>query len=51
MLNLELSNFTGILYSKDLFKEKEKENHLTLKSKLYLDNIKKKNIFNLFQTE
>ena len=51
ILNLELSNFTGILYSKDLFKEKEKENHLTLKSKLYLDNIKKKNIFNSSQTE
>ena len=51
ILNLELSNFTGILYSKDLFLEKEKNNNLTLKSRLFLENIKKKKIFNISQTE
>ncbi len=51
ILNLELSNFTGILYSKELFTEKEKQFGLTTKSRLFIDNIKQKKIFNSSQTE
>ncbi len=51
ILNLELSNFTGILYSKELFIEKENKFGLTTKSRLFIDNIKKHKIFNSSQTE
>jgi senataxin len=51
ILNLELSNFTGILYSKELFTEKENQCGLATKSRLFIDNIKKKKIFNSSQTE
>ena len=51
VLNLELSNFTGILFANELFNKTEQPYELNQKAKIFVDNIKKCTIFNQSQTD